>query len=333
MIEFLVQYFRNLKKAYLEILVVLATLFTVMFDTLRSESYRGLNIVAFSLLTIYIIMVFGSNYKLTKSITDNVNSVFSICLGKTKEVFKDRLRQQVSILKVNKINLKRLFEHFNILDIDWQCHLSEEIIPLKWETEVYRVYDRFFLYAQHLPEKTQFHLFLITPIPIALALGFSIGKYRDWIVYHFFNSDHTQIPSDDKMAAINMPKSSFDYINVTEQKSQGHSNEKTVVLSFIQKSDIEIPKMNNQYIEITSKESVNLNEGSVAAKVVAEIQQVLKDKLRDGKRIHLFPGIPSALAFLIGRYFQEFAPVSVYNPNRETKQWECVFSLDELSKF
>jgi hypothetical protein len=85
MIEFIKQYFHALRMSYLEIFVVLASVVTVAIDTFKGGGFVLLNILAMIFLLTYIVIVFGSNYKLTKSITKDVNSVFSICLGKSRD--------------------------------------------------------------------------------------------------------------------------------------------------------------------------------------------------------------------------------------------------------
>ncbi len=331
--DFIVSYFRLLKQNYLsEVLVVPASLITIIIDVVKSGRLISLDLVAISLLGSYLLFVLFDNYSLAKSTTQNVNSGYSICLDKKEKFFNDSLRLQIKTLTGQKVNLKKVNAYFRIIDSDWQFYDSDESLPTEWNKTINRIYDHFFAYTQRLPVEAQFHLFAVTPVPIALALGFTIGKYREWIVYQYTKPYYHKVSATDKKHAEHASSSSFTYINVTQETAQ-RNQEITVVLSFIPKSDIEIPRMNNRLVEITLKTPATLNESSMVPLVANEIQKVIDENLRDGKRVHLFPGVPISLAFLIGRSIHENAPISVYNPNRNTKEWECVFALDSFNHF
>lgn len=325
--ELIISYLRLLRKNHLsELLVVPASLITIIIDAVKSGRFISLDLIAILLLSIYLLFVLFDNYSLTKSTTKNVNSGYTIFLGKSMDLFNDSIRRQILTLTNQKVNLKKVNEYFKIIDKDWQFYDPDESRPDEWENKINRIYDHFFTYTQRLPVEAQFHLFVATPVPIALALGFTIGKYRNWIIYQYIKPDYHRIYSNENKTK-DTSSSSFTYVNLTEN-NLSNTSDITVVLSFIQKSDIEIPKMNNQLVEITPKTPTILNEISKINLVAKEIQQIMEEKLHDGKRIHLFPGVPTPIAFLIGRSLQENAPISVYNPNRNTKKWERVFALD-----
>lgn len=318
-------YFTLLRDRYLqEVLVIPSTILVIIIDAVNRNSFGWLDGIAVFLLTAYLLYVLYDTQNSVVAITINLESSYSLCLGKSEIEYADSLRKQKDILQQKKINLTKVFSHYRIIDFDWQFHENSLTLPTEWVVNIQHINEHFFRYALRIPTKTKLHLFLITPCPIAIGLGYTIGKYRPWIVYQYDSSTYNQIGP---VTLNSENRERYKHINIVDNRA----NQGSVVvnISLISKPSTQLPSISEHVVEITAKKS----RFSVSdfAPIASEIIDYLNNLLGQGKIIHLFPGLPIAMGFLIGKELNDQANLQIYNLNRANDNWECVVNLHELS--
>lgn len=323
--EVIKSYFTLLRDRYLqEVLVIPSTILVIVIDALNRKSFGWLDGIAIFLLVAYLLYILYDTQNSVVAVTINLESGYSLCLGKTEFEYVDSLRKQKDVLQQKKINLTKVFSHYRIIDFDWQFHENSVTLPTEWSETIQHINEHFLRYALRIPTKTKLHLFLISPCPIAIGLGYTIGKHRPWIVYHYESSTYSQIET---ITFNSGNRERYKYINIVE--SSANQEEVLVNISLISKPSTQLPLLSKHVIEITAKKSrIQVSE---FATIVGEITDYLNGLLSQGKTIHLFPGLPIAMGFLIGKEFIDEANLKIYNLNRATNKWECVVNLHELS--
>jgi hypothetical protein len=316
-----------LRDKYLqEMFVIPASIIALVIDSVSRKSFGWLDGVAITLLVAYLIYALYDTRASVMAITINLESSYSLCLGKTELEFEDNLRKQKDVLHQKKINLAKVFSHYSVLDFDWQLHESSMTQPAEWKKSISKINEHFLRYALRIPTQTRLHLFLLSPCPIAIGLGFTIGKHRPWIVYHY----DFQSSSYDAIEPIKpnfVSKDKYQHINIIESGSQ--LKKVMVVISIIRKSDIPLPRISDRVVEITTKNSKP--ETSDFAPIVSEIVDYLNALLNQGVSVCLFPGMPIAMGFVMGKELSDQANIQIYNPNRTTQKWEQVLDLRDLA--
>jgi hypothetical protein len=325
--EVVKSFFALLRDKYLqEILVIPSTILVIVIDSVNRNSFGLLDGIAILLLVAYLIYVLYDTQTSAIAITINLETGYSLCLGKSELEFADNLRKQKDVLHRKKINLSKVFSHYRVIDFDWQFHESSIAQPVEWKENISNINEHFLRYALRIPTETKLHLFLLSPCPIAIGLGFTIGKHRPWVVYHYdFPTSSYNAIEPIKLDSVNKDK--YQHININET---GSSQEKVmVVVSIIPKSSIPLPHLSERIIEITAKDPKP--QTSDFASIASEIIDYLNEIHMQVKSVHLFPGMPIAMGFVVGKELNDQANIHIYNPNRTTNKWERVLSLHDLA--
>lgn len=236
------------------------------------------------------------------------------------------MRKQKEVLLHKKINLAKVFSHYRVIDFDWQFHESSVVQPITWAMSISDINQHFLRYALRIPATTKLHLFLLSPCPVAIGLGYTIGKLRPWIVYHY-DSQTSSYCAIGPIQIDSISRLEYQYIDVA--KSGSPQGEITVVISIIPRSSLPLPHLSGYVVEISAKKPTL--QPSDFAPIASEIVDCLNNLLKQGRSVFLFPGMPIAMGFAVGKELNDHANVQIYNPNRITNKWEQVLSLRDLT--
>jgi hypothetical protein len=66
-------------------------------------------------------------------------------------------------------------------------------------------------------------------------------------------------------------------------------------------------------------------------KLAGELSSVILSEMGLGRRVHLFFGLPSTLAFVVGTALGKHNPIAVYHHDRKREVYVRIFQLNELS--
>lgn len=308
-----------------ELIVFPVTIITVVTSTLGNRTFGWLDGLAILLLVGYLIYIFFDTYRSNVATAINVNSGYSICLGKPIDFFDDSVRKQISTLKDRQINLTRIERHFRVIDIDWQYYDQGVVQPLSWANSINEISRHFFRYTRRLPINTKLHLFLIVPATAAMGIGYVIGKHRRWNLYEYSRSVYTPVQLSNNTTKSG-GRAEFQYISV---EGDVKSDEVAFVLSFVSLPNIAIPENPQDIVEIRPKTKQKFIPVEEFPYISQEISDVIHEYIQRGKKIKMYPGLPVALSFMVGSQIDEHATISVHNLNRETG-WERVFDLHTL---
>lgn len=298
----------------------------IVASSVSKQKLFWLEAVAILILAGYLIYVFVDTFRAYRVTSRDVYSGYSICLDKPVDSYQDAIRNQVATLKSGNSNWSVVTKHFRILDIDWQYYDGSKSPPKSWQNNIADISRHFFRYARLLPRHTSLHIFLMAPPAIALGIGHTIGRNRNWNVYQYLptNDSYTLLPKYNNQNAEN-----FEYISV-ENSSRDDEIDVTIVLSFTYLPKESLLALGENLILV----SYMLPEPRIQPEyfygVAEEIAMVINRQLKQGKKVHLYPGLPSTLAFILGSRIDESSPVSIHNRNHDDGRWETVFSLNQL---
>ncbi|WP_339133457.1 MAG: SAVED domain-containing protein [Candidatus Electrothrix sp. GW3-4] len=311
-----------------EVIVIFpVTVLTIITNSINNNRFIWLDYASITLLVSYLLYVIIDTMKIVYITIYNVSSGYSICLGKKSNYFKDSVRKQRNVLKRNKVDLFLIEKEFKIIDIDWQYY-DEPIRETKsWQDSVENISDHFFRYAKRIPIETKLHLFTIAQPAVLIGVGYAIGKERDWVVYHYCDSTSSYVMAPNLKGT--QSRSSVKKIKFNE-KIINEYGDITVILSFTSASRIPFPDITNNKVEVFPKGRNKYIEIEDMSQISYEINEVLTRYTMEGRTIHLFPGLPCTLAFILGKLLHENSNIIIYNPNDTEPVWERVIDIQNL---
>ena len=298
----------------------------ILASAMSNRQLSWLETLAIAILSVYLLYVLIDTYRAYKATSINIHSGYSICLDQPVNSYQDAIRNQVTVLKSGNTNWSVVTKYFRILDIDWQYYDGTKSPPTSWQNNIADISRHFFRYARLLPRHTSLHIFLMAPPIMALGIGHTIGRNRNWNVYQYVSADDSYILLP---KVKNYDREELTFVTV-EDSCKVDCSEVTVILAFTP-----LPKENfaglgeNQFVV-----KYNFQEHRIQPehfyRVAEEISFVIDNQVSLGRRVRLYPGLPNTLSFILGSRIQEDSPVSIHNRNYESGKWELVFQLDQL---
>lgn len=325
-------YIQQLRERYIgEIFVTLSGIFGIFLE-MRGQNETSIEgSIAIVFLIIWISVIFFRNFRLTKVLTQNIVSGYSVILHKSDNKAKDMIRTQQSILEEKNIRLGEIFQYYRILKDDWQYIKLEPIELDKWSNLLTRIQEHFFRYSQRVPIHTQHHLFITGPISIHLGLGYTVGKARskEWYVYNF-NKD-TNLYEMIDLKPIGVTRRNFDQLEITEiHRTEGakqNYTEADLIILTENKSGPSDDELFNPIIKIHLDKDIPTEDFS---QIGAGIAQFINSRLASRfDVIHLYLRIPPTLGFIIGWYLDTDIKFMLYTYNYETLNYQQVLTLPD----
>ncbi len=317
-----IQYFKLLWEYHRESFVdFVVAILLIVAASMSNRQLAPLEIAALVILLGYLAYALFDAFRTYKATSSNVHSGYSICLDKPINQYHDAIRNQVSMLT----NWNVVTKHFRILDFDWQYYDGSKSPPTSWQNNIADISKHFFRYARRLPRHANLDIFLIAPSAIALGIGHTIGRNRNWNVYQYLTTDDSYILLP---KVKNHNKADLTYI-IMEDLSKEDCTDVTIILSFTKFLEDNFPDLTKNLIKVKYKFPERRIRSEHFYGVAEEISLVISTQVRLGKRVQLHLSMPSTLAFILGSRLEENSPISIYNRNYDGT-WEMVFSLNQL---
>lgn len=300
------------------------------------DSLSRAEATAICLLLAYIAYCLWDSFKVYQATAAPIQSAYSVCLNQPIANHHDNIRQQIETLNNRKIGISRVINYFKVKDFDWQYYNQSKSSPRLWEHTIKEIGTHFTRYVNLFPIKTNHNIFLQLPAIMSLGLGFTIGKQRDWTIYNFENSAYIPL---EKPIDVKKPKA-FDLITIDKKTNElpmtdsfdllSQGSDISVILLFTALPKDNYPPQNRDTRYIRQKNSLERIPSQSFYQVAKEISTYITDLLIAGHQIHLYPGLPVTLAFILGMYLDGNSAITVYNRNSETSDWESVLYLDNI---
>lgn len=303
----------------------LATILLVFAGLRPNSTFSLWEWSAIVILVGYLAYALYDTYRKYIVTSKDVSSGYSICLAKPNIAFQDAIRKQISTLEEVSNGWSVVTQQFRILDIDWQYYDGSQTIPKLWAKNISEISRHFLRYANLIPRHAALNIFLISPSAIALGIGNTIGKARDWNVYHYENDQYILLPKNADIQNANR-----EYITV-HNGSNENDNVITIVLSFTSLPTDNLVTLGENIVQVKYKNADGRIQSQDFVGIAEETAALINTFLRNGKRINLYPGLPVTLSFILGSKIEENSPVTIHNRNQETEDWEAVFQLDRLT--
>jgi hypothetical protein len=193
-------------------------------------------------------------------------------------------------------------------------------------------------FVDSVPGEKVYHVFLYGPASLALGLGAVFGSKHKMVIYQRLDGQYTPVIDLRKnLRRIKQPLVEHKYITVSEP--QRFTQDIALVLDMASnpaRGDVK-RYINEQGLDMEVVEVVNTYDGNLTEDdwipVVQEIYSVFNQLQANAEitTIHLFHGMPVALAFGVGMALGNFVPVTVYNWEASEKPYQPVLKLNELT--
>ena len=297
---------------------------------------------------LYVVVHLRHVWRLARQTFRSVPVPYSMCLAQTNEWYRNALRQQEDKLTKMGIPWESIKRSFRIHRLDWSFFdgkkLSNE--PEKWLAMARRIDNHFSAFADRVDVQPIYHVFLVSPAPLALALGALAGRRVPYVVYQHAGSvrdpyaevcNMADVTSEDGYHLLNQRIPDPTLVHVDLQPNT--EVEINVGDSVLMVWDFTGHKLPQPYPECDPAVVVSLSlkgsEGHIPLSLnwmnlAREISSVAFKYLDKGAIVHVLPGVPSALAFIIGSIIGTTNSLYVYYYNKTKNSYHETFSLHQL---
>ncbi|NKC14260.1 MAG: hypothetical protein GKR94_19380 [Gammaproteobacteria bacterium] len=328
-------------------LLVVATTAGLLIDAALKPTFEPLRLVPIGLSGLYIVIHARNVWRLARETHGFVSIPYSICLAQTNEWYRNALRQQEDRIRRAGIPWDSIKKTFRIHRLDWayfdNSRLSGE--PAQWLDAAKHVDTHFGGLANRIELPTIYHIFLVTPAPIALAVGARAGRRIPYVLYQH-------------VGGVKEPYSEIcNMANATREEGYHFLNERvrepemlTVgvdpiepvvsvgdrVLLVWEFTGHKLPKPYPECGAVTTV-TVSLREAaghiplsSDWMKLARELASVTFRYLDEGAEVHVLPGVPSTLAFMVGSILGTTNSLHVHYYNKASDGYHRTFALSAL---
>ena len=186
----------------------------------------------------------------------------------------------------------------------------------------------------------RFHFFFVTPATIALALGATVGRDVRCNAYQYFGP-RGFVPvfdpeRNDSLESYHRLQGFAGECKEISIKGMGNESARhvAILLQFVGHPLSPIGdtiKELHETILITH----SIHPGHLPAtldwmQVATELGSVILKKVAEGKCVHLFVGLPTALAFALGYILGDHNPIHIYQYDKLNDRYICAFRLNQL---
>lgn len=336
------------KEEPLGFLLVVATTASLVVDAVIRPSFEVIRLLPVAFLGVYLWVHLKNVWRLARQTYESVPIPYSICLAQTNEWYRSALRQQEDKLRKLGVPWEGIKRSFRLHRLDWsffdETRLTDK--PEHWLDTANRVHSHFGGLADRVELQTIYHIFLVTPAPIALAVGARAGRRIPYVLYQHAGSvrdpytevcNMAEIASEEGYHLLNERVSTFEMINVGQEPQ--HDAEVGVGDKVLMVWNFTGHKLPKPYPDCGAVLTVNLSlkgmEGHIPLgkswmSLAREIASATFKYLDQGAEVHVLPGIPSTLAFMVGSILGTTNSLHIHYYNKAINGYHRTFSLDEL---
>ena len=335
------KYLSLLRKQMLPTITVFATLIYWTIRFIFSDKLIFWDLIPIAILLLYFGYVFYDMNKFIKTVINTADIPYCIITRKDTHFLEIVKKDLLLDFKKSGLSIEETLAYFKIKDTEWICHKEGDtnIDDHTWKTLIKEIGTHFILLSKKIDAKPQFHFHFIIPPEVALGVGATVGRGISCKAYQFFGETRKVIydtqPLKDTDTYHKLSERVFDFKEIDIKSNyKDTANDTAIILDFVSHPIISINnvfKSEFSQIKITHKIHrghlpIDYNWTILAREICSFIFQ--EDEKQ--KRLHLFFGLPSSLAFVVGTILGNYAPITVYNFDKAGQKYNEVFKLNEL---
>lgn len=335
-----------IKEKFLNLCLVLASGTSLVIERATKHTDGALYLVALVFLGTYVAVQLYLVTRLANQTFRAVPLPYSVCLGQSNDWFEVALRQQEQTLQEARIVWGDIQRTYRIHRIDWTYFKSRRIglSAKEWQYQVGDIVKHFDTLTNRVPLQPTYHFFFAAPAPITLALGATIGRRAPSTVYQHAGNVHNpyvpifsteEISPSEGYHQLNKRIVDYQLIDVARLDEAHRTSDGRVVL-VLDFTGHELPKpyplveaATTEYVTLKqAKGHIPLTENWID--IAHEIASAVFAHVDDDREVHLVPGIPSSLAFVVGTIIAAIPGVVVYHYNRHDEAYTEGLRLNAL---
>ncbi len=335
------------REKLLSLCLVFASGTSLVIQSIATQTFSWPHLVPISLLLVYTGVHLRSVTRLAQQTWRAIPLPYSVCLGQSRDWYEAAIRQQEQTLQSTRIAWEDIQRTYRVHRIDW-AYFHEGRLSLSaaaWKDGVGNIVRHFEHLTNRIPIQPVFHMFFAAPAPLTLALGARIGRRLPVNVYQHAGMVHNpyvrvfsseEISQDEGYHLLNKRVSEYSLIDVRASSGNDNDARNNRVLMILDFTGHDLPKpfplsdaAETLFVQLKSaKGHIPLNASWID--LAHEISSAVFAKVDEDKEVHLLPGIPSSLAFIVGTVVGAIPGVVVYHYNRHDSSYTDGFMLNEL---
>lgn len=331
----------------LRFLLVSATTISLVIQFASQSPFQWIRLIPIFLTSTYLFVHLRSVILIAKKTYYAVPVPYSVCIGQTRDWFESALRQQEQKLHNLGLAWNEIQRLYRIHQIDW-TFFNEQRLNLsarQWLDKIKDIAHHFDCLLNRIPSQIIFHIFFAAPGSLTLALGAKVGRRMPLIVYQHagmvrnpykevFNTEKISQPNGYHM--LNKRITQYRLLNIEKPELKTPSSDKSRILVILDFTGHELRKPYpicgpSVSYKLTLKDSpghIPLDSDWIS--IAHEITSFIFSQLDQDYEVHLLPGIPASLAFILGTILGLTPGVWVYHYNMHDSSYTEPFPLHQL---
>ena len=328
-------------------LLVVATTAGLLVDAVLRPTMEVLRLVPAALVALYIIVHLRRVWRLARETHGFVPIPYSICLAQTNEWYRNALRQQEDRIRRAGVPWDSVKRTFQVHRLDWTFFDDSRLAGHadQWLELARRVDRHFGALADRIEGLTVYHIFLATPAPIALAVGARAGRRVPYVLYQHAGGvkepyaqicDMANATSEEGYHFLNERIAEPELLSVVEEDGPSETKVGDQILMVWEFTGHQLPKPYpdcssvNTVVVSLKDTSGHIPLSSDWMAIARELASVAFRYLDKGAVVHVLPGVPSTLAFMVGSILGTTNALHVYYYNKFINGYHRTFALSEL---
>jgi len=335
-----------LKENLLGFLLVTATTVSLAIQAYLQSPFEWIRVLPIAFTVAYLGVHLRNVTRLAKQTYYAVPVPYCVCLGQTHDWFEAALRQQEQKLTRLGLAWPDIQRTYRLHRMDW-AFFDEHRLGLEahaWIEKVREVSRHFEHLTNRIPSQPVYHVFLAAPGTLALALGAKIGRRIPVVVYQHAGMvkdpyvsvfDTENIGSRDGYHLLNQRIPEYKRIEIqTIEGDIGSQTNRTLIILDLTGHELRKPYPACGAHEII-RVRLRASHGHIPldgdwVSIAHEIASLLFAQLDQDREVHLLPGIPASLAFVLGTVLGATHGISLYHFNLHDGAYTEPFALHEL---
>ena len=335
-----------LKENLLGFLLVCVTMVTVTIQAYTTAPFEAIRLLPIAFPFIYAVVHLRNTGRLAKQTYNAVPVPYSVCLGQTHEWFESALRQQEQKLTSLRLAWADIQRTFHIHRMDW-AYFDEHRLSLdggRWNEKVREINRHFDHLTNRIPIQPVYHVFLAVPGTLAFAMGAKFGRRIPVVVYQHAGMvrdpyvavfDTENIGNKDGYHLLNQRVTEYSRLEIETIQSPVKQIAKTVLLVL----DFTGHELRKPYPDCGANQTIHVrlkgSRGHIPldgnwVEIAHEVASLVFQYLDSDHEVHILPGIPAALAFVLGTIVGTTPGIRIYHFNVHDSAYTSSMALHEI---
>lgn len=326
------------RSSHAELITVITTIAFGLADVASSTTLFTWSAAAVLILVGYSLYILREARLTADATIGTVEMPYSIVtnkpIGEAEPIFGNHER----VMSERGTRLDVLFSRFRISNTDWRYFDQNRVDDEHWKDLVRDARSHFLRYSKRIPTNVRYHFFFVTPSAIALAFGAVVGRDIRSKAYQYFGPGGFQAVFDPESRgeayhSLRSPVSDYRQLAI-EATGDPESQDVAVILQFGHPlSPIGTTLGSSPHCLSVSH---NTHVGHLPANsdwmaLAVELGSLILAQVKLGKNVHVFVGLPTALAYAVGYIVGDHNRIMLYHHDKHRDQYIKVFSLNELA--